>query len=740
MTKPSIIKNSPFVLQTLAWARKQGFKPVALHYQSKAAISRAYVEKDYDPPSDDFWKANNYGVGLVTGPAHCGPIDVDLDCEEAIYFASVFLPPTSAVFGRKSKLRSHYLYKVDVLSFEKKAFNDPADESCIVEMRGDNGHQTCMPGSVHESTGELIEWSDVPFPDVPLVNADDLLRAVRKIAIATLIVRHIWTPGYHNSPCKHLSGTFFYLDWTVDETEQMIRAVCDYTDDLDKSRIPTVRSTYKRAESGKKVSGSGVLRKELNDDKLVDRLLEWAGSQTVNLLTEYNERWAVVQVGGKFRVVDTDQPVGEPPVFYAKDDFLNVVATDYVELDGKQVTKGKLWLASPRRRSYRAVDFQPGIQDADLLNLWTGWAVNPHEGCCDAWIELTRDVICGGDKNLFRWMCHWFANIVREPREKSLTAPVIVGVEGAGKTLMLEYFGRILGPAYVTVTKEEHIVGRFNRHMGATLLLHSEEALYGGDKKHAGIIRSLITDPWHMVEPKGIDAQKVRNYLRLALTSNDIYAAPAKPGDRRYTVIDMGDRKASSELIQRVLAEMSGDGPAALHQALLDMKYDPLVPRLNVKNESLLTLKTINLQPMESWWYDTLQEGLVLPDYLNWATKPEKADWPATVSLPALHLSMALNLKARNVRSIPTPQHLAFHLEKFCGVKFRRAKYSYDNPLLDDYPPAVKQLNGRMTSATNMPDLNACREAFERYVGQDFDWPEEEDRRGAAEVKLHDRF
>jgi putative DNA primase/helicase len=36
-------------------------------------------------------------------------VDADLDCEEAIELAPFYLPPTGAVFGRKSKPRAHWL-------------------------------------------------------------------------------------------------------------------------------------------------------------------------------------------------------------------------------------------------------------------------------------------------------------------------------------------------------------------------------------------------------------------------------------------------------------------------------------------------------------------------------------------------------------------------------------------------------------------------------------------------------
>lgn len=732
-TKP--IKTSTLqVLQTLAWINKLGFRGVPLHPQSKAAVNRDYTDKKYQTPQD-MWKQGDFGIGIVTGPQCGGPVDIDLDCEEAIFFAPRFLPPTDAIFGRSSKKRSHFLYKVDSPSFDKQAFLDPCltKSNTIIEMRGDNGHQTVMPGSLHQDTGELIEWSGVPFPEVTTVVATDLRRSVSKIAIATLLVRHVWAAGYHNEPAKHLAGLFFYLDWTCDETCDLISAVMEFTDDTDKSRLPTVRATFKRGEAGKKISGAGVLRKQLKNDTLVDRLLELAGSPTINLLQQYNDRFAVVSIEGKFRIADTEVPPGEPPVFFLKDDFQNLMATDFSGVvnptTGAPVPKHKLWLANPRRRQYRNVDFLPGVEDGNVLNLWTGWTEKPSElGSCKAWLELLHDVICGGDQELNDWMLHWFANIVREPMHKSLTAPVLIGPEGAGKSLLIGYFGRILGPGYVTVTNEEHVYGRFNKHIASTLLLHSEEALYGGEKKHAGIIRSLITDEFRIYEQKGVDARRVRNFLRLVLTSNELHAAPAKPGDRRYTVINMADRKASERLIAAVLAELDDGGPAALHHHLVTMQYDPKIPRINVKNDALIGMKRINMTPIESWWFDALTRGTVLPDYLAWATQPERDDWPTVVSSIALQAAMSIHIHDHGGRGVPNSTLFALQLNKFVGIQLHRSQRRFDDPLPDNIPMPARNLGERHSSVVDMPSLNDCRMAFEKHLGQTIDWPVDDDK------------
>lgn len=721
-------------MQTLAWLRRNGFKPVPLRPRSKAAVSRDYATPSHVPPDDAAWRTHQYEVGCVLGPQQGGPVDVDLDCDEALFFAPRFFPNTSATFGRASKLRSHVLYRVGAAQFDKQAFIDPVDNATIIELRGDNGHQTVMPGSVHEGTGELITWSDVPFPEVTTIDPGLLWSAARKVALATLIARHVWKPGYHNEPCKHLSGLLYYLEWELEDAEALIQAVMDFSHDEDRSRIPTVRATFKRAAAGRKVTGAGALRKQIQDDRIVDKILEWAGSPSVNIVSEYNERYAVVSVEGKFRIADTDVPAGEPPVFYLKDDFVGLTATDYSDErtdQGKPITKSRLWLASPRRRQYRNVDFMPGAEDTQFLNLWTGWNVPPAEtykGGCDGWLDLVRNVICGGDDVLYTWLLHWLANILREPTEKSLTAPVIIGVEGAGKSLALAFFGEILGRGYTVVTNDEHIHGKFNRHLSTTLLLHSDEALYAGDKRHAGIVRSLITDRFRIHESKGIDSKQVRNFLRLVLTANpdSSAAAPAKPGDRRYTVIDMSERKLSQQLETRVLKEMSGDGPAQLHRYLLDMEYDPKIPRTNVKNEALIMLKAANMNPVDAWWYDALYEGCALPAYLAWAAQPAQEPWPATVAGPALYASLCIRMKERGQRGIPTETALSFQFNRFVGRVLARSRRYFDDPILDNVPPMARHLGDRMSAILNLPDLAECRKAFERYIGQPMPWPETE--------------
>ena len=735
--------SSDAVIQTLKWVRKQGFRPVPLRKQSKAAVGQQYVDLNYSPPPDDYWQTRDLGVGVVTGPSHSGPIDIDLDCTEAVFFAERFLPATPAIFGRKSKPRSHYLYRTDLEALTKHAFNDPLIRGAgttICEIRADGGHQTVFPGSIHETTGELISWADTPFPDVARVEFDKLGFAVKKVAIATLIVRHMWLDGQRNEIIKHLAGMFYYLDWSIDEVITLVQAIMDFTGDDDKTRIRTVHATYKKGELGGKITGSNSLREFLGEPKLVDRILEWSGNEASTMMQEFNEKFAVVNIEGKFRIAETT-PVhkSEQPVFFAKDDFLNYTAPITIANPetGKNVPFAQIWMKSPRRRAYKTVDFVPGVEDVPgILNLWTGWGVEPNDKSCQAWLDLLYYTICGSDDDLYAWMVNWFAHIVLEPLEKSLTSPVVVGKQGAGKSLLFQYYGKVLGAGYLPVSNPEHIHGKFNRHLASTLLLHSEEALFAGDKRQAEIIKELITGETRVFEQKGIDAKNVKNHMRIAFTSNDNWAVRAEDGDRRYTIIDMESRKVTPERLDAVLKELNNGGPGALlNYFQKEFKYDRSVIRTNIKNEALLTLKQINFEPIAAWWYETLCSGQVLPDYLYWATKPERTEWPQVVSSPALFLSMTSKMKDLGQRYIPNETMFSLRLNRMVGLKLERKQTYFTNPMSDQAPSEIRKLPAKQYAVMNMPNLIECRRAFETYVGQAIDWPTEaaEDDRPAHE-------
>ena len=82
-------------------ARGWSLKPV-LAGQKRPAI-KGWPDREFGPA--DF--ADEMNIAIRLGKHSRNVVDCDLDCEEAIEIAPLYLPETGAIFGRSSAPRSH---------------------------------------------------------------------------------------------------------------------------------------------------------------------------------------------------------------------------------------------------------------------------------------------------------------------------------------------------------------------------------------------------------------------------------------------------------------------------------------------------------------------------------------------------------------------------------------------------------------------------------------------------------
>jgi Family of unknown function (DUF5906) len=749
--------SSSLVLQTVTWATKHGFRPIPLTKGSKAAAHKDYQNEDYSCPPE-FWHSGDYGVGLLLGPNRNGPVDIDLDCPEAVRLAPYLLPPTDAVFGRKSKLRSHFIYIPDGDGgFPYVAFKDAQGKN-ILELRGDattgsSVHQTVFPGSLHADTGEPIEWDRVAFPSPARITYDKLLRACRLLSIGVIIVRDIWNDGFRNAPTLPLVGILAKYGFTRDETMNLFEVLAEHEGKEDKSRIKTINITYNRWEEGKPVAGVPKLRELMGKagDAVVDCLLELLGSKSVAKMEEYNDKYACVMVNGQ-RIFRTNVGVTEAPEPMDKGGFLDWNVEDRGEADGKAFKWAQVWLNSPQRRKFpRGLDFLPGLYDTDgteyegIFNLWNGWAIpaptEKPKGSCDAYLELVRDVLCNNDEE-FKWVMNFLAAILRDPlkrEDNTAVALVLRGEQGAGKSLAMEYFGRILGNYFFTAQSDDHIVGRFTSHLARTLLLHSEEALFSGNPKHAHLLKTLISSPFRTWEAKGIDAKQIRNVLRIVFSSNEARPVPVEFGDRRYTIIDCKDRKVGAALLKKVIAEAKGSGPEALFWYLTqEWDYEPNMLRASLKTKASRDVMLSGLSLVQEWWYEKLRSGVIFSRGFEWCKYDLHAPWDSQVSTAALYfdfLTWKNGTKSDKAGDRDVNANgFSNQLDRLLGDDLQKVqkRYTANVPDLEDkdmdFPALCRRLTDRQMSIINFPTLKECRDRFELLAGDGvkMDWPADE--------------
>lgn len=216
---------------------------VVLEEQGKKCLDADWLIRTYAPR--DFGPTHNIGVKSVGGI-----VDVDCDCAEAIFMAEAFLPKTQAIYGRKSRPRSHWLFRCDDIT-DPVAHKDMVEKKTLLEIRVK--HQSMAPPSVHPE-GEAVEWdsSVAPYGVKEMTVEKALLqRAVQLVATGCMIARYYNPPGARHDWGVALAGVLRHR-LGISEHEAftlMTRAAAWARDDKSKDRLDAVRSTYAREES-----------------------------------------------------------------------------------------------------------------------------------------------------------------------------------------------------------------------------------------------------------------------------------------------------------------------------------------------------------------------------------------------------------------------------------------------------------------------------------------------------------
>jgi hypothetical protein len=151
-------------LETALYYLKRGWMPLPVPFRSKNpgfegwqnfTVTEAELTKHFN--------GQRQNIGVLLGKVSGNLVDLDLDCDKAVALAPHFLTTTSAIFGRQTRPRSHWLYVAPISN--KVTFTDPVTGKRLLEILT-NGQQAIFPGSTHKDTGELVQWYEEDEPAI----------------------------------------------------------------------------------------------------------------------------------------------------------------------------------------------------------------------------------------------------------------------------------------------------------------------------------------------------------------------------------------------------------------------------------------------------------------------------------------------------------------------------------------------------------------------------------------------
>ena len=425
---------------------------------------------------------------------------------------------------------------------------------------------------------------------------------------------------------------------------------------------------------------------------------------------EINRSYALAIWGGKAVVVNEQPsgPVNDRVRVMSLESMNSWFANRYTEVvgaDGKvrPVTWAKAWHSHRDRRQYAGIEFHPnpdGVPGTpNYLNFWRGFDVAPSPaGSYKIFHDHLLTNVCDGDAELFKYVFGWMAHVVQKPRERLGTALVLRGRRGTGKSKLGEVLGSLFASHYFQVDDARYITGQFNEHMASCLLLQADEAVWAGDKAAEGRLKGLITSEMQMIESKGVNSIRMRNFVRVIMSSNEGWVVPAGMDERRFIVLDVNPRCAQNRAYFAEMDEELNNGgrERLLHDLLtFDLKQVDLwrLPQ----TEALLDQKVRSLDTIDDFWYNRLDDG---------------SDWPSRVVCTELYDEY---VKAATRIGIGRKRGSAEFGKRLAKLVPRLRK---TRPAIEVAPGVVKQV-----WCYELPPLHECRAAFDELLGQPVSWP-----------------
>lgn len=504
------VNNIELLHQAVKWYINQGWRPIPIKDKMKGPDQKNWSSIRIKEEEVEARFSGEYtNVGLVLGSASGGLVDIDLDCEEAATLAGKFLPATECVFGRRSKLRGHYMYKCAPIPVTRK-FLDPDGNAMLVELRGE-GLQTVACPSVHPS-GELITFAEGSHQPT-LIPAKELMAAVSKLAAASLLVRHWPDQGGRSICALALGGYLLRGGMDCDDAREFVKCVAQGAgDDEAEKRAQAVDQTFRKLDDGSNVTGGPSLAEYLGEE-VVRRVGQWLGlkqakpvvtadigtndaANAARVVTQfgkdirYVERWKrwLIWDGKRWRAEDTNVLIAARVKDALKGIFKEAAEAEDDNLARELSRWASISLFEPRIRaaieltkSEDGIAISPEQLDVDpwlvncgngTLNLRTG-ELQPHcredfitklvktdydvEAQCPQWLQFL-DEIMAGDQELVEWLQKAFGySITGVCHERVLF--ILYGQGKNGKSTCLETLREILGD-YGTVAAADTLMSK----------------------------------------------------------------------------------------------------------------------------------------------------------------------------------------------------------------------------------------------------------------------------------------
>ncbi len=363
------------------------------------------------------------------------------------------------------------------------------------------------------------------------------------------------------------------------------------------------------------------------------------------------------------------------------------------------------FLNHPKTLCYDTVAFTPLPTPRTTINYWVPPSITPKGGDPSKIGEFLLQVICNHDAESLVYLIRYLAHMWQKPEEKPGIAIVLLGGQGTGKGTFFQLLASIWTRTTLQVSSVDHVVGGFNAAMERNFIINMDEALFSGDRRSMGRLKSMITEPTITIEQKYQPRRTVGSIHRFFAASNHQHFGNIEKDDRRFVFLRVSDeRKGDHNYFKQLYKAM--DDPVQLG-AFVNLLATTDITDFNVRSKpntsELIQQKLQSLRGFERFWYEVLCTG-----YLDFPDQYTSQAWRESRFISTKSLTATYEKHARKYRQYDSIQ--STEINKGLAIWCSDARQDR------------KKINNEQQRGYQLPHIDLAKENFEEAIGGKVDW------------------
>lgn len=221
------------------------------------------------------------------------------------------------------------------------------------------------------------------------------------------------------------------------------------------------------------------------------------------------------------------------------------------------------------------------LEGLPLVNTYVPVVTPRRPGDASPFVEHVRKMLPDGrDAEL---LLHWMASAIQNPGKKFFWWPVIQGVKGNGKSLLLKVMSQAIGERYTHYVRADSVIksgNQFNDWVAGKLFLGFEEIRSSeGKRDFVEMMKDTVTNTRLATEGKGVGQSTSDNRANGMMLTNWHDACPIDDDERRWGIFYCAQQKAedlardgmAGDYFPRLYEWIDGPGQAIITHYLANM-------------------------------------------------------------------------------------------------------------------------------------------------------------------------